>query len=163
MPLRRGNRGEGYRKSNYPVSGGPLLPMVAEAGGPSMDNPRARIAILDDDPSVRTALARLLRTSQLTAIPFTTCLELLNYLDSDSVDCLVLDLQMPGMNGIDVMRYLAARGVDLPVVIITAHDGAGARESCLLAGASSYLPKPIDAVTLLQAIEDAIDSRRITS
>jgi FixJ family two-component response regulator len=155
------NSAGGYRKSNYAILRGPLLPVVAEVSGPFMEKPRARIAILDDDPSVRTAIARLLRASQLTAIAFTTCLELLNYLDTDTVDCLVLDLQMPGMNGIDVMRYLTARGVELPVVVITAHDGAGSRESCLLAGASSYFPKPIDAGTLLKAIDDAIESRRI--
>lgn len=121
-----------------------------------MDTVPTRIAILDDDQSVRTAIARLLKASQMEAECFASYLELLNFLERGAIDCLVLDLQMPGMNGIDVMRYLSQRGVSLPIVVITAHDGPGARENCLSAGASGYVRKPLDADALLTAIRDAM-------
>jgi FixJ family two-component response regulator len=121
-----------------------------------IDLASARIAILDDDQSVRTAIARLLKASQMEAESFASYVELLNFLERGPIDCLVLDLQMPGMNGIDVMRYLHQRGIVLPTIVITAHDGPGARESCLAAGAVSYVRKPLDADTLLDAIRDAI-------
>jgi FixJ family two-component response regulator len=121
-----------------------------------MDILPTRVAILDDDQSVRTAISRLLKASQMETECFASYLELLNFLERGAIDCLVLDLQMPGLNGIDVMRYLDQRGVSLPIVMITAHDGPGARERCLSAGAMAYVRKPLDADALLDAIHAAM-------
>jgi FixJ family two-component response regulator len=115
-----------------------------------------RVAILDDDPSVRTAISRLLKASQLEVESFASYLELLNYLERGRIDCLVLDLHMAGINGIEVMRYLGQRGIALPTVVITAHDAPGTRETCLLAGAVGYIRKPLDADALLDAIHVAV-------
>jgi FixJ family two-component response regulator len=116
----------------------------------------ARIAILDDDQSVRTAIGRLLKTSRLEADTFATSIELFNAMERRRPDCLVLDLQMPGMNGLDVLRFLEQSGKQLPTIVITAHDEPQARENCLSAGAAAYLRKPLDADELLKAIEDAV-------
>ena len=115
-----------------------------------------RVAILDDDQSVRTALGRLLRTSHLEVDSFATSIELFNAIERQRPNCLILDLQMPGMNGLDVMRFLDQSGIRIPTIVITAHDELNMRESCLSAGAAAYLRKPLDADELLQAIADAV-------
>ena len=71
-------------------------------------------------------------------------------------DCLVLDLQMPGMNGLEVQRELTNAGLRLPVVVITGHDEPGAGARCLSAGAAAYLRKPFDDRTILDAIAAAV-------
>ena len=88
---------------------------------------------------------------------FSSYITLLDFLQHDALDCLLLDLQMPGMSGLDVMHYLAQRNIDLPVVVITAHDGPGARETCLAAGAAAYMRKPLDYDALMDAITIAIN------
>jgi len=115
-----------------------------------------RVAILDDDQSVRTALGRLLRTSQLEVDSFATSIELFTALERQRPSCLILDLQMPGMNGLDVMNFLSQSGIQIPTIVITAHDELNMRESCLVAGATAYLRKPLDADELLKAIADAV-------
>jgi FixJ family two-component response regulator len=117
-----------------------------------------RVAILDDDASVRTAISRLLRTSAFGVDRYGTSAELFNALPTNPPDCLVLDLQMPGLNGIEVMQYLNRTKVQIPTVMITAHDELGVRESCLAAGARAYLRKPLDGDELLRAIAAAMAS-----
>jgi FixJ family two-component response regulator len=71
-------------------------------------------------------------------------------------DCLVLDLRMPDMSGLELQRHLTHSGVDLPTVIITGHDEPGMQTECIAAGASRYLCKPLDDKALLAAIDNAI-------
>lgn len=115
-----------------------------------------RIAILDDDKSVREAVARLLKSSGLLADAYAAGMEFINALGSRKPDCLLLDLHMPGMNGLEVMRYLDKGPRDFPIVIITAYDGPSYHDICLEAGAAAYLRKPLDADELLDAISRAI-------
>jgi FixJ family two-component response regulator len=121
-----------------------------------MARSRHRVAVVDDDASVRKALRRLLRASDLDADAFGSGQEFLDSLPAAVPDCLVLDLQMPGMNGLALQRELAQAGTRLPTVIITGHDEPGMEARCLAAGAGAYLRKPLDDRTLLAAIEDAI-------
>ncbi len=124
--------------------------------GLKMDS-RLHIAILDDDQSVRTALGRLLNASDMNAEAFATGVELFSsFAQKGKPDCLVLDLQMPGMNGLDVLNYLREMNLRVPTVIITAHDEPGACEACIRAGAALHLRKPLDANALLAAIEKAV-------
>ena len=118
----------------------------------------ALIAIIDDDEAVRTALRRLLRCAQHKAEAYGSGREFLENLDRHTPDCLVLDMQMPQMSGLEILRHLSAIGTSVPAVMITGHDEVGAREACLAAGASSYLRKPLDRSVLLEAIERAISS-----
>ncbi len=119
---------------------------------------RHHIVIIDDDEAVRTALQRLLRCAHHRAEAYGSGREFLNDLDQHTPDCLVLDMQMPEMSGLQIQQHLSAIGASVPVVMITGHDEAGAQEACLAAGASSYLRKPLDRSVLLEAIERAISS-----
>lgn len=118
-----------------------------------------RIAVVDDDESVRKALKRLLRASNLDAKTFESGGDFLASLASYQPDCVILDLHMPGMNGLDVQRQLTRNGVPLPVVIITGHDEPQTRAQCLAAGATAYMCKPLDEEVLLDAIRRAIGIR----
>jgi CheY-like chemotaxis protein len=122
---------------------------------PEMTRPM-HVAILDDDQSVRTAIGRVLKMSEMTVDSCGTSLELFDAMAEKSPDCLVLDLQMPGMNGFDVMRYLDRRGVRVPTIVISAEDEPTSRENCLVAGATAYLRKPLDADELLKTINEAV-------
>lgn len=119
-------------------------------------NARHRIAVVDDDRSVRKALCRLLRSVDFDAEAYGSGKEFLDALTNPMPDCLVLDLRMPDMNGLELKRCLADKGIDLPTVIITGHDEPGMQVECMAAGASRYLRKPLDDVALLEAIDTAI-------
>lgn len=111
------------------------------------------IAIVDDDPSVLRALERLLRVRGLQCLAYARAEEFLESLDVKLPDCLILDLQMPGMTGLEVLQSLKRRAVHIPTIIITAHSDPGARQRCESAGAAAFLSKPLRNSTLLAAIE----------
>ena len=69
-------------------------------------------------------------------------------------DCLLLDLEMPGMSGLEVLNHLGQRHIRIPTIVITGHDGAGSRLACLNAGAIAALRKPLDAEQLIQTIKN---------
>ena len=119
-------------------------------------SPRHLIAIIDDDRSVRKALQRLLRASDLDANTFGSGREFLDSVGGALPDCLVLDLQMPEMNGLELQRHLIQAGRRLPTIVITGHDEPGMEAQCMAAGASRYLRKPLDDKVLLDAIRHAI-------
>jgi FixJ family two-component response regulator len=110
------------------------------------------IAVVDDEESVRKALVRLLQAAGHTARGFASGDEFLQNWLTDPPDCLMLDLQMPGLSGVEVQRALNHADAHLPVIIITAHDVASAREQCLREGAIAFLCKPLDERTLLGAL-----------
>jgi FixJ family two-component response regulator len=116
------------------------------------------VAILDDDPSIRTALSRLLKASGMIARAYATGEELFESLALNCPDCLLLDLQMPKMSGLDVLNCLRQRQIRIPTIVITAHSEAGSRSACLNAGAVAYLHKPLDADQLVQTIETVIQT-----
>jgi len=114
------------------------------------------IAVVDDDDAIRKALSRLLRACGFGVECFASGQAFLAALPSAQLDCVLLDLQMPEMDGLEVLVWVRDRAPDLPVIIITAHDEPGMRANCLAGGASAYLPKPIDEAVLQQAIADAV-------
>ncbi|HTC05755.1 MAG TPA: response regulator [Xanthobacteraceae bacterium] len=118
-------------------------------------NPRS-IAIVDDDPSVLKALARLLATRSFAIKTYLSAPQFLASLPEGLPDCLIADLQMPEMTGMELQLNLARRGVPIPTIIITAHDEAGMRERCKSAGAVAYLSKPVSDTALFAAIESAV-------
>src|SRR5262245_29411246 len=109
------------------------------------------VIVIDDEDSVRKALVRLLRSADFEARSFSSVRAFLADLESLTMDCLVIDLQMPDMTGLDLQRYMkmVRPDVNVPVVIITAHDEPGTRERCYAAGVSAYFPKPVGAAALL--------------
>jgi FixJ family two-component response regulator len=117
-----------------------------------------RVTVVDDDGSVRKAIGRLLTASGLCVEAFASGQEFLESLPANHPDCLVLDLHMPGLTGLDVLRELALAGLRLPVVVITAFDEPESRSQCISAGAAGYLLKPLDDRILLNAIATAVGS-----
>jgi FixJ family two-component response regulator len=117
---------------------------------------RPHIAVVDDEESVRLALARLLRASSYEVSVFGSAEQFLHSLDKRIPECLVLDFQMAGMTGRDLQRALHDANMTLPVIIMTAHDHPTLREQCLADGAVAYFAKPIRREQLIGAIEAAI-------
>lgn len=118
--------------------------------------PSAMIAIVDDEAPVRKALLRLFRAAGFEARAFASGQEFLESLPYCQYDCLVLDLHMPGMTGLEVQQDKDFCKIKVPTVIITAHDELETRQKCLSAGVTAYLCKPFDDNALLKAIERAI-------
>ena len=114
------------------------------------------IAVVDDEDLIRRAVVRLLRVAGYAANSFASGHAFLQSWRIERPDCVVLDLKMPGLSGIEVQRALDEAGARLPVVIITAHDEPGAREECMRLGAVAYLRKPLNGSTLLDALQDAV-------
>jgi FixJ family two-component response regulator len=122
---------------------------------------RHRIAVVDDDNSVRKALRRLLRSADLDTDAYGSANEFLTSLQTAVPDCVVLDLQMPEMSGLELQQRLRDSSISLPVVILTGQDEPGMHTRCLDAGASAYLCKPIDGKALVEAISRAISAPRL--
>ncbi len=114
------------------------------------------MAIVDDEESVCRALGRLIRSAELDVETYTNGAEFLESLESHLPDCVVLDLNMPSLNGIEVQEALAEAGLRLPTVVITGHDTDDARARSLKAGAAAYLRKPVDDQILLDTIAAAV-------
>jgi FixJ family two-component response regulator len=110
------------------------------------------IAVVDDEVSVRKAVVRLLHAAGFAARGFASAHEFLDSWHFNRPDCLLLDLQMPDLSGVEVQRALKVAGAQFPVVIISAHDAPSVREECMRLGAVAYLLKPLDASALLQAV-----------
>jgi FixJ family two-component response regulator len=119
------------------------------------------VAVIDDDPSVRRALVRLFRSVDFEAFPFASAQAFLNEFRDLTIDCVVLDLQMPDMTGLELQRHLrmAHPSVQLPVVIVTAHDDPGSHERCLAAGAAAYLRKPVESAMLVDEVRRLVRTK----
>jgi two-component system response regulator FixJ len=121
-----------------------------------VQTPRLFIAVVDDELSVRKALSRLLRVSGLDVETFANGLDFLEFVRARRPDCLVLDVNLPGLSGLEVQNRLAEAGIRMPTVVITGHDGPDLRDRVLTAGAAVYLLKPVDKKTLLNAVNLAV-------
>ena len=120
----------------------------------------ALISVVDDDHSVRESLARLIRSVGFGVMAFGSAEEFLNASQGHNPDCLILDIRMPGMNGLELQRELAETDRDLPVIFITAHGSdPEVRARALEAGAVDYLLKPLKEEEVLKAIDTALNSK----
>jgi len=114
------------------------------------------VAVLDDEPEMRKALRRLLICRGFCVEEYGSGKDLLAALDSHPLDCLLLDLHMPGLHGFDVLEAFQSRHVRVPVIVITAHDEPDTAEQVRSLGAFAYLKKPVDRSALFSAIEAAM-------
>jgi FixJ family two-component response regulator len=122
--------------------------------------PDGIVHIVDDDAAVRDSLDLLLRVRGYRTRTYESGEALLAVAESLEDGCIVLDLRMSGLSGLDVQRQLAARGGELPVIILTAHGDAGSARDALKGGAFEFLEKPADDAMLVQAIDSALDVGR---
>jgi FixJ family two-component response regulator len=114
------------------------------------------LSVVDDDESVRESLPDLLRKLGFAARTFSSAQE---FLSSDSVDetkCLILDVAMPGMTGLDLQQELTRRGHKVPIIFITAQKDINIREQALRQGAAQVLYKPFSAAALLEALKETL-------
>jgi FixJ family two-component response regulator len=114
------------------------------------------VCVVDDDDSILRALRRLLDASGFRVETFSSAEAFLKSAQRASADCLVLDVHLGGLSGLDLQERLAQSGVRTPIVIITAHDDSPTRERARRAGAVEYLRKPFDDESLVDAIHKAI-------
>jgi FixJ family two-component response regulator len=121
-----------------------------------MANRLPHIAVVDDEESVRLALARMLRASSFDVSIYRSGEEFLESLKTAMPDCVVLDFQMPGLTGRDIQRALSVAKLQLPIIIVTAHDQPSLREKVLADGAVAYFTKPLRRDTLIAAVDQAI-------
>ncbi len=116
----------------------------------------AIVFLVDDDASVRKALARLLKSNGFQVETFASAEEFLKYQRPDASGCLVLDLHMPGVNGLELQRRLNQAGAGLPIIFITGHGDIPSSVEAMKAGAADFLPKPFDNAGLLNAVRQAV-------
>jgi len=114
------------------------------------------VAIVDDDESVRRALEGLLKAVGLRAIGFPSAEEFLNSGQQHNTACLVTDIRMPGMSGLDLQARLNSQNVKIPTIFITAHGDANMRMQALRAGAVEFLAKPFNDDVLLEHVKAAL-------
>jgi FixJ family two-component response regulator len=125
-----------------------------------MDSRPPLIVIVDDETSICRALLRLLRVANYRAESFSSPILFLESLAENMPDCVVLDLQMPVMTGVELQQRLLQLDDPPSVIIITAHDEPKTRERCLALGAVRYLRKPIEGDMLINSIEEAVGIKR---
>src|SRR6266576_2398377 len=114
------------------------------------------VSIVGDDISVRRSTRRLLRSSGFRAETFASAEEFLESKSPGETACLILDLRMPGMNGLELQRRLAQNGDGVPIIFLSAHASEEDERSALRAGAVQFLRKPISKEALLDAIREAL-------
>ncbi len=116
----------------------------------------AIVFVVDDDASMRTALVRLLKSARLRVMAFASAEEFLKVRLPDEPSCLLLDVRMPGMSGLELQQRLLERSPDLPVIFITGHGDIRMAVRTIQAGAVEFLPKPFKDKELLSAVESAL-------
>jgi FixJ family two-component response regulator len=114
------------------------------------------ISVVDDHDSVRESLRGLLRSVRFGVEVFSSAEEFLNSDRVRETDCLILDVRMPGMSGLELQRQLLAGQHEIPIVFITAHGDEGLRWRALRDGAVDYLLKPFSEEALLNAVQKAL-------
>jgi FixJ family two-component response regulator len=120
------------------------------------------VFVVDDEPSVRISLKRLLRSIGLEARTYASAQEFLQSERPDAPACLVLDIRLPGLSGLDLQQELAAASVDLPIIFVTGHGDIPMSVRAMKAGAVEFLTKPFREQDLLEAIQRGIERNRIT-
>ena len=125
-----------------------------------MRSEHERVYVVDDDPAVRRSLVRLLRSAGLEAVAFESPEEFLRLVPPEAAGCAILDLSMPGLDGLALQRELSARGCLLPVLFLTGYGDIPETVQAMKAGALDFLSKPVDDGVLLRAVRQALAAGR---
>lgn len=126
-----------------------------------MAEPEAVVFVVDDDVSVREALASLVRSAGLPVQTFASAQEFLAHRRSDAPSCLVLDVAMPDLSGLDLQKRMAEATIEIPIIFITGHGDISTSVRAMKAGAVEFLTKPFDDADLLEAIHQAVTRDRV--
>jgi FixJ family two-component response regulator len=118
------------------------------------------VLIVDDDPSMRTALARLLRSVGFQTEVFASAADMLQAKLPDAPSCLVLDVRLPGQSGLDIQSELVKRNCHIPIIFMTGHGDIPMTVRAMKAGAIDFLPKPFRDQDMLDAVSKAIQNDR---
>jgi FixJ family two-component response regulator len=125
-----------------------------------MSPAKPAVYVVDDDPSVRVAMERLLKSVGVTVKTFASAQEFLDQATPEWSGCLIVDLRMPGMGGLDLQDQLSARQLSLPVIFLTGYGTVPASVRAMKSGAVDFLEKPVDDQTLLDAVHKALERDR---
>jgi len=123
-----------------------------------MNRDETLVSIVDDDESLRRSVRNLLTSMGFRVETFPSAEAFLGSANRSDTACLVLDLRMPGMSGLDLLGHLAATGSRIPVIILTAHSDNEARRRSLQAGAAAFLAKPVHGQALFTAVRCAMET-----
>ena len=126
-----------------------------------MSEADAMIFVVDDDAALRDALQRLLRSVGLQVTTFASAREFLQHRGADVPGCLVLDVRLPGLSGLDLQHELAAAQLDLPIIFMTGYGDIPMTVQAMKAGAVEFLTKPFRDQDLLDAIQQALERDRV--
>jgi two-component system response regulator FixJ len=118
------------------------------------------VHVIDDDEGVREGLCALLDAKGYVAQPHASCEEFLSSFAADEVLCIVADLRMPGMGGLDLQTHLLKNSIDLPFIVITGHGDVPSAVRALKSGAADFIEKPIDGKSFIAVVERAVVTRR---
>jgi|SRR5712672_1300689 len=121
-------------------------------------NSKKMIAIVDDDDSIRSALQGLLESAELPARSFASAEEFLRSGQRHQIACLITDIRMPGMSGLELQAKLNSERCKIPIIFITAHGDEKLRMQALRAGAVEFMAKPFDDEALLESVRVALEN-----
>ena len=116
------------------------------------------ISVVDDDESIRRTTTLLIESFGFRAATFESAETFLRFGDLQDTSCLIVDVQMPGMNGLQLQSHLAAAGCGIPIIFITAYESNDSRRRAMQAGAAAFLGKPFSDEQLLQTIRSVLRS-----
>jgi len=117
------------------------------------------VHVIDDDEAMRQSLQFLLDTAGYAARTYESAIQFLDHVDALEPGCIVTDVRMPEMNGLELVRRLRTRGVTLPVIVITGHGDVPLAVEAMKSGVADFLEKPFDDEQLLSAVRAALDSK----
>lgn len=115
---------------------------------------RRQIYLVDDDDAVRRSAGFMLKTSGFAVEPFASGVEFLKEVEALAPGCILLDVRMPGMDGLEVQRALGERGIAFPVIVLTGHGDVNVAVAAMKAGALDFIEKPFEKAVLLAALEE---------
>ena len=118
------------------------------------------VIVVDDDEAFRDSLKALLESAELSVAVYDSGQNFLNAYERDSGACLLLDIKLPDMNGLELQQKLISERIDLPVIIMTGYGDVSLAVKAMKAGAVDFIEKPVDRESLLESVNDALDFAR---
>jgi FixJ family two-component response regulator len=152
---------ERNKERNMSLAANPLQLLGRESGASWREDATPIVFVVDDDVSVRESLEMLIRCAGWQAETFASAIEFLNHPKTLVPSCLVLDVSLPGISGLDLQKRVAVERMDMPVIFITGYGDVPTTVQAMKAGAAEFLMKPFDDGVLLRAIGQAIERSRI--